>query len=258
MTINGLNSTNSKATDDSWGWKPKFLAGATLIGSVCLSALLLRSGRTNEAERLASHGVKVIRQTARVKDIKQQHSGQIAKFTEWANADSWHRFDMSHYDWWAFPITRNSHKYGNRFALSKSEIESLKQDPAFMEGYRQGVNLVARSWGWDINQSTSIFHKYGAQRWTGHNVRLGKMGDSLQLFGQDDLFQSLQKFSRQPHVQPTLEPWVKRILEQAKSLHNHSSGTSQERFFNAKVAKKGEDLSAERRKEYGLTKFIQS
>ena len=87
----------------------------------------------------------------------------------------------------------------------------LKSDPLFMKNYRAGVVLVAKSWGWDLENRKNITNE--VQRWTDYQVRLGKMLDSLRLFQQDDLRSALTDLINQQGLVPTLEPWIQKLLK---------------------------------------------
>ncbi len=134
----------------------------------------------------------------KILNIKTKNIEQVHLFEKWAKEDDWKRFSpaYSHYDWWAFPISVSSSSYGDTYAVNKDEIEVLKADPEFMQGYRQGVNLVVLSWGWDLKKNGRLLgdERKSGQQWTGYGVRLGKMADSLKLFGEMELYKSLQHF----------------------------------------------------------------
>lgn len=154
----------------------------------------------------------------KIKNLKEQHSKQLKLFEQWAESGDWKRFkpEYSHYDWWAFPITRPSSGYGNTYAVNEKEIEALKADTDFMKGYRRGVELVVKSWGWDINRDAQIpeSERNSDQTWTGYEVRLGKMGDSLYLFGEKELFEKVKRFYQSvcvPSKYP-LSDWVRMIF----------------------------------------------
>ncbi len=112
------------------------------------------------------------------------------------------------FDWWMFPIDRTS-SYGQAYAVGSREIAALKKDTAFMKSYRDGVILVAKSWGWDLEHNKDITN--AKQRWVGYDVRLAKMLHSIRLFGQKDLFDRLLVFIREHKVQ--LEPKYQKYLQ---------------------------------------------
>lgn len=150
---------------------------------------------------------------AKIQNLKERHARQLADFEQWAANDQWQRFSphYSHYDWWAFPVDRPSQGQGTKYQMSQADIAELKQDPVFMRNYRRAVQLVVESWGWDLAQSVPCDH--GA--WTGYGVRLGKMGQSLQLFGEQELFEKLRTFYLRvccARGAPPLDNWVHAIF----------------------------------------------
>lgn len=157
----------------------------------------------------------------KINKIKKVNAKQVNSFKKWADKKDWKKFkpEYSHYDWWAFPIMRSSSGYGEKFAVTPEEIEILKTDSEFMHNYRLGVELVVKSWGWDLNNNIPIHshEKTKAQAWTGFDVRLGKMADSLRLFDQNDLYTKLQTFFDQVCVPKAnkypLENWVYKNLD---------------------------------------------
>ena len=78
----------------------------------------------------------------KLQNIKDLNSNHVALFTQWAASTKWSKFSPSsvdgHYDWWAFPITRAGAQH-QECAVTKDEIEQLKQDPEFMKNYREGL-----------------------------------------------------------------------------------------------------------------------
>lgn len=150
--------------------------------------------------------------TTKIDLIKRDHQQQLAQFEDWAQHKDWKMFTHAHYDWWMFPIQRKSSR-GTTYSVSDADIEILKNDADFMSKYRRGVELVLNSWGWDPIQNLEIppGQKTAAQRWEGYDVRLGKMADSLYLFGEKELYKSVQKFAQtccyRPGVKP-LDIWV--------------------------------------------------
>ncbi len=156
--------------------------------------------------------------------IKNKLSQQLVQFETWAAAGDWERFTpkYSHYDWWMFPVSRSSQQYGDTFAVSQEDVAALKADKEFMQKYRQGVKLVLKSWGWDAETHGPVVNGKPEQRWTGYGVRLGKMAQSLDLFGEETLYQEVQRFyhSSCKNSYP-LERWV----VDAVSNRHATSGT---------------------------------
>lgn len=129
-----------------------------------------------------------------IEELKKIHARQVADFERWAAAGDWERFHASHYDWWAFPISRHS-AYGMKYVVFEGEIAELKQDPVFVEKYLAGVRLVAASWGWDLLGCRYIEHPQPGQSWHHWPVRLFKAAQSVRLFGYEDYFASLKIFA---------------------------------------------------------------
>jgi hypothetical protein len=148
-----------------------------------------------------------------VKVVKEKHQEQLNDFEAWARKEDWGRFANSHYDWWMFPISRSSMGQGDTYTVLKPEIETLKQDPEFMQNYRRGVELVVKSWGWDLDKGLPLENKKPSQQWTYYDVRLGKMADSLNLFGEKELFDKLQKCVKQCTNVDKLQGWVGQHLK---------------------------------------------
>jgi hypothetical protein len=109
-----------------------------------------------------------------------------------------------------FPIDRASAGYGDRYRVNKNDIDMLMGDPVFMKNYREGVCLVAKSWGWDLAQRKDVATE--VQKWMNYQVRLGKMLDSLRLFRQDDLRIVITDFIDRKNIKPSLEPWIQQLL----------------------------------------------
>lgn len=153
-------------------------------------------------------------------EIKQKQAQQLELFEVWAKTNDWKMFspEYSHYDWWMFPVTRPSARFGLYFAVTPAEIEVLKSDEEFMHNYRRGCELVVNSWGWDLYGERPIADECRTvdQQWTGYGVRLGKMGDSLFSFGEKELYRKLQLFFNEicvPQMQIyPLEAWVEQVF----------------------------------------------
>ncbi len=150
--------------------------------------------------------------------LKIQQKTHLNQLRELANRGQWEHLQAhthhpaSGFDWWMFPTDRASHGYGNVYRVGFTEIRQLKQDQEFMNNYREGVILVAKSWGWDLEEVSSKQPLHPQQKWTGYQVRLGKMLHSLQLFGQDDLRAKLSQCLVRDGVQKDLEPWIQDMI----------------------------------------------
>ena len=93
-----------------------------------------------------------------------------------------------------FPIDRPS-AYGVTWTVCDGDIFDLKQDAAFMQRYRRGIELVELSWGWDVVAASEIQNPQPGQSWHDWPVRLFKMALSARLFGEDAAFAALKKYA---------------------------------------------------------------
>lgn len=154
----------------------------------------------------------------KLKRVKSKNAEQVRLFENWAEDGDWKKFELSHYDWWAFPVDRSSAGYGDQYAVYAPDIEVLKADEEFIQNLRKCATLVVKSWGWDLEKDRLISEseRFPSQQWTGYGVRLGKMANSLKLFGQEDVYESLQHFFDKVCLPQTekypLEDWVSKSL----------------------------------------------
>lgn len=152
----------------------------------------------------------------KVQRVKAKQADHLAKLTAFATNGQWQHIQAhthhpdSGFDWWMFPTDRSSAGFGDRYQLSAAEIQTLRSDPVFMKNYRDGVILVGASWGWDLNQLLDLTTPH--QHWTNHQDRLGKMLDSLRLFGQDDLRLAITHFVDLKGIRFTLDLWIQQLL----------------------------------------------
>jgi hypothetical protein len=126
--------------------------------------------------------------------LKERHAQQINEFEKWAAAGNWKKFHNSHYDWWTFPISRPS-AYGLAWTVYEGDVAELNQDPEFVRRFLRGEELVAASWGWDLQKADHLPNPAKVQRWHRWPVRLYKAAQSAQLFGHEDVFASLKKYA---------------------------------------------------------------
>lgn len=148
----------------------------------------------------------------KAKTIKDKHTEQLKRFEAWAAQGTWQTFHDSHYDWWMFPITRDSAGQGDTYTLDSESIHILKNDPEFMQNYRRGIELVGRSWGWEVKKSQLIDNPSASQKWANWPVRLGKMADSMRLFGEETYLKSMKSYALQHTPYQAFEGWVKKAL----------------------------------------------
>lgn len=162
-----------------------------------------------KSHSLAQAATQQNQYSPKLQNLIEQHAQQLAIFEIWAQNNNWEKFAKAHYDWWMFPINRGSQGQGATYQVSSEEVAQLKADPVFMSKYRRGVELVVQSWGWDLTQKKLIAPSKPGQQWTGYGVRLGKIADSLILFGEKDLYRNVQLFY-QNVCKPRggLEAWV--------------------------------------------------
>ncbi len=148
-----------------------------------------------------------------LKARQEEHLAKLNQFAEkklWTHLQTHTNHPDSGFDWWMFPIDRKSATHGTLYQITALEVAELKKDPVFMKNYREGVILIAQSWGWNLidrsDQTSDL------QKWTNYQVRLGKMLDSLKLFGQNDLREALIYFIDLKNIRASLEPWVQNLL----------------------------------------------
>jgi hypothetical protein len=160
-----------------------------------------------------------------IQKLKNKHQEQIQIFEQFARQNEWYKFrpDVSHYDWWAFPIIithPNPSSTSRAWAVTAEDIATLQHDPEFMARYRRGVQLVVLSWGWDLEHDHTIPPdiRKPDQQWTGYVIRLGKMADSLRMFGEKELFRRLKTFYEQVVVPYSLshgasiDSWIRELF----------------------------------------------
>ena len=157
-------------------------------------------------------GVSISPAEKKAKTIKDKQAEQLKQFEAWAAKNDWQTFHASHYDWWMFPITRDSQGQGNTYTLDAESTRLLKNDPEFMQNFRRGVELVARSWGWEVKNSQLTDHPTADQKWANWPVRLGKMADSMKLFDQKDDLESMKNYAIQHTPYQSFEGWIKKAL----------------------------------------------
>lgn len=107
------------------------------------------------------------------------------------------------FDCWMFPTDKKDLIYYTTYQLSPQDIASLKKDPIFMKNYREGMILIARSWGWDLKTGKPIENPHKDQKWTKFSEgRLINMFKSLYLFDQADLIDQLEVFLKDDILSP--------------------------------------------------------
>eukprot|EP00727_Mastigamoeba_balamuthi_P002515 m51a1_g12260 hypothetical protein (294) ;mRNA; f:179086-180480 len=127
--------------------------------------------------------------------LLREHYAQMRKFAEWEQQRSWRTFHVEHYDWWAFPISEQS-RYGFRYSPTAQARQKLRGDPQFLSSLEKAVELMCRSWGWDLWNERTIAEPHAEQCWRNNPIRLYKAGRSLQEFRRDDAFAKLCAYAR--------------------------------------------------------------
>jgi len=89
-----------------------------------------------------------------------------------------------------FPIEDGSQYQYN---VLEDDVKELLEDSEWLAGYKEGVQIVSKAWGWDIDARKTIEGE--GIGWTGWDVRLAKMIRSLWIFGIEDYKDSLQNFA---------------------------------------------------------------
>ncbi|MBS0648641.1 MAG: hypothetical protein JSS10_05390 [Verrucomicrobia bacterium] len=144
--------------------------------------------------------------------LKQKQKECLAQLETLAQAGDWDNLRYHRdfgFDWWMFPIHRPSSK-GFKYSVTLDDVAELKKDAEFMQNYRKGVVLVAKSWGWDLEKRQDISDD--KQNWSGYEIRLWKMHNSLKIFDQQDLYENLNYFMSSQKIQTSWAWTIKRIL----------------------------------------------
>ena len=124
--------------------------------------------------------------------LKLKHKSQLDKFEQWNKKGEYKKFGpCNHFDWWAFPINSDSGK-GYMYTVFQDEVNELLNDVEFVKNYKRGVELMVRSYGYDIINKLYLNEKNMGYR--NYDIRLRKIGQSLLVFQQVDYFKSLNEF----------------------------------------------------------------
>jgi hypothetical protein len=127
--------------------------------------------------------------------IKEKQRQQLEKFQRAAARGDWRAIHDDHYDWWMFPIDEPS-KFGLAWTVYEGDIAELKQDAEYLRRYLLGVELLARSWGWDLGKGCYLPDPQPDQCWQHWPIRLYKAAKSVKLFGFAAEFASLKKLGQ--------------------------------------------------------------
>eukprot|EP00906_Rhabdomonas_costata_P025697 RCo036712 len=136
-----------------------------------------------------------------LRTLRCKHSETTAKFREFAAKAQWPRIHSMHYDWWMFPLERNTKPGTGIYDVLPADIEELKADPTFMAEYREGVRLAALAWGWEVDHAKPVLPLQNGMGWSNWDIRLAKILRSLWLFEDGPYFASMQAYARllKPH-----------------------------------------------------------
>lgn len=127
--------------------------------------------------------------------LKDKQLQQLEKFQQAAARNDWMAIHEDHYDWWMFPIDEQS-MYGFAWTVYEEEVSELKRDAVYLDRYLLGVELLARSWGWDLRQASYLSEPQPGQCWQNWPIRLYKAARSVRLFGFQAEFESLKQLGQ--------------------------------------------------------------
>lgn len=198
------------------------MGGVTLLTFSIVGAVVHRNHLTTfkkprDPEAPLNHSIKSVRLKAKqinhlkaLKELQAELKDQV-----WQHLRTHSSHSLSGFDWWMFPTDRHSTGQGSTYQLNGEEIEELRADAEFMESYREGVALIAASWGWDVANKQWISSASKEQCWAHWDVRLGKMLHSLRLFKERALRESMVLFGELLLKKGTrLSAWVVKELRQ--------------------------------------------
>lgn len=175
------------------------------------------SSSRQEEDKVSKAAATVLSSYVGNKALKMKMQTHLAKLKVLAKQNQWQHIQKhtshkdSAFDWWMFPTDRKSDGQGEKYKLTKEKIAVLKKDKKFMSTYREGVLLVASSWGFDLKNKGSL-KETSTQKWVGYQVRLGKMLHSLKLFNEKDLHQALVRCIELKGIKPTLQKWIQDLM----------------------------------------------
>eukprot|EP00440_Ansanella_granifera_P062190 gb/GFBE01067424.1/.p1 GENE.gb/GFBE01067424.1/~~gb/GFBE01067424.1/.p1 ORF type:complete len:260 (+),score=60.56 gb/GFBE01067424.1/:1-780(+) len=131
----------------------------------------------------------------RIANFKAKQQETLDLFRRCQQAGTWEKLHRAHFDWWMFPIDDGSKQDFN--VNSEADVEALRGNEEWLQGYFEGVRLVCAAWGWDVDSACRIDPLAPGMGYTGWDVRLAKICRSLYLFEQESLLSSMQKFARE-------------------------------------------------------------
>jgi len=124
--------------------------------------------------------------------LKEQQD-QLVKFRKYAETKKWQRIHSDHYDWFMFPIEDGSQR---KYNVYQDDVTELQNNRKWILGYREGIELCVKAWGWNLKCKCMIQPPDKDMGWTHWDVRLAKIIRSLWLFGETQLLISVQEFAR--------------------------------------------------------------
>lgn len=127
--------------------------------------------------------------------LKLKQRKTISDFRLWSKT-GWEQFHLNHYDWWMFPIDEPSTTWRFGFTVYEEDARELREDVLYLDQYREGMILLALSWGWDLEKAKRIPRPSDQQCWRNWPIRLYKATKSAQLFGEESSFHSLREYGR--------------------------------------------------------------
>lgn len=129
--------------------------------------------------------------------LEEMKSKQMQTLEQFCRCDMSKQYENLHelcFDWWMFPIDDGSKEQFN--IGGEADVIELRSNEEWFRGYREAVQLVARAWGWDVDQAKRIEPQEADMGWSHWDIRLAKIIRSLYLFEQADYMGSMQAFAR--------------------------------------------------------------
>jgi hypothetical protein len=130
-----------------------------------------------------------------IQALKDKQRQQLQKFQQAAACGDWMAIHEDHYDWWMFPIDERS-MHGLAWTVYEGEVGELRRDGDYLDRYLLGVELLARSWGWDLRQVCYLLEPQPGQCWQNWPIRLYKAAKSVKLFGFGAELESMKKLGQ--------------------------------------------------------------
>lgn len=128
--------------------------------------------------------------------LQKKRRDLLPKLTDLATHDDWQHIQRntshpdSHFDAIMFPTTQPT--ASGQYRLRPQHVEILKQNEEFMDTAHAIVDLVARSYGWDLDTNDHIASP--KQKWLGSYDRLTNMLRFVTEFGLTEKYKQLLTF----------------------------------------------------------------